>query len=65
MEKDRDILLVAIFTTFTVFAWIFFELIQTSKTSTVTSTTQTLLEPLETKIDTETITAIEQRKNFK
>lgn len=65
MEKDRDILLVAIFTTFTVFAWIFFELVQTSKTSTVTSTTQTLLEPLETKIDTETITVIEQRKNFK
>jgi hypothetical protein len=65
MEKDRDILLVAIFTTFTVFAWIFFELVQTTKTSTVPTSTQNLLAPLKTEIDSETITAIEQRKNFK
>jgi hypothetical protein len=65
MDNDRDILLIAIFTFFTVFAWIFFELVQTSKTTTVTSATTSLLAPLETKIDVQTLNNLEQRKIFK
>lgn len=65
MENDRDILLIAIFTFFTVFAWIFFELAQTTKTSTIAESTQKLLIPLETKIDAETLSILEKRSIFK
>jgi hypothetical protein len=65
MDNDHDILLIAVFTFFTVFAWIFFELVQTAKTSTVTLSTNSLLTPLEAKIDTQTLTNLEQRKIFK
>ena len=65
MEKDRDILLVAIFTFITVFAWIFFELVKTTKISTVTQATQQLLTPIQTKIDTGVLERLNQRQNYK
>jgi hypothetical protein len=65
MDNDRDILLIAIFTFFTVFAWIFFELIQTSKTTTISESTTALLTPLESRIDAQTLNDLEQRKLFK
>jgi hypothetical protein len=65
MENDRDILLIAIFTFFTVFAWIFFELVQTSKTSTIAQSTQNLLVPLETNIDSNTLSALEKKSQYK
>ncbi len=65
MENDRDILLVAIFTFFTVFVWIGFELFQTSKTSTIPESTMVLLKPLESKMDTEVLSIIEQKAVYK
>lgn len=65
MDNDRDILLITILTFFTVFAWIFFELIKTTRTSTVTEQTQQILKPVNATIDTETIQLLGARKNFK
>ena len=65
MDNDRDILLITILTFFTVFAWIFFELVKTTRTSTVSEQTQQLLKPLNTNIDTDTFQILETRKNFK
>lgn len=65
MENDHDILLISIFTCITVFAWICFELIQTSKTSTIPEATQKLLVPLNANIDTKILTDIQNRTNYK
>lgn len=65
MDNDRDILLVAIFTFLTVFAWIFFELIKTSKTSTITQSTQQLIMPIQTTIDTGTLDKLNQRQIYR
>lgn len=64
MDNDRDILLIAILTFFTIFAWIFFELAKTTRTSTVTESTQQLLKPINPKIDVETIQILGQRKQY-
>jgi predicted negative regulator of RcsB-dependent stress response len=65
MDNDRDILLIAMLTFLTVFAWIFFDLVQTSKTSTITASTATLLKPISSKIDQETINALGTRVIFR
>jgi hypothetical protein len=65
MENDRDILLIAIFTFFTVFAWISFELAQTSRTSTINQATQSMLAPLNSTIDKQTLSIINSRINYK
>jgi len=64
MENDRDLLLISIFTFFTVSLWITFELLKTVKTTTVSPTTQQIVVPLIPKIDTETITAIANRRTY-
>lgn len=63
-ESDRDILLVAVFTFFTVLLWIFFELVKTTKTTTVTLSTQSVIVPLTSKIDTDTLSILETRNTY-
>ncbi|OGG01361.1 hypothetical protein A2Z33_02320 [Candidatus Gottesmanbacteria bacterium RBG_16_52_11] len=64
MDNDRDILLVAILTFITVFTWIFFELVKTTKTTTLTSQTQQLISKVDTEIDTDTLDRLNLRQNY-
>lgn len=64
MNEERDLLLVAVFTTLTVFLWVFFELVKTTKTSTVSRPLQQVVSPLTSKIDIGILDALEQRKTF-
>ncbi|MBI4065149.1 hypothetical protein HY409_02170 [Candidatus Gottesmanbacteria bacterium] len=64
MEQDREILLVSVFTFFTVLLWIFFELVKTVKTSTVAPTVRYVITPLTAKIDTNILDSLEKRVNY-
>lgn len=63
-KNDRDLLLVAVFTTFTIMLWIFFELVKTTKESTVTRPTQQIVTPLTSKIDTDIFDILAKRNSF-
>jgi hypothetical protein len=64
MDNDRDLLLISVFTFFTVCLWITFELLKTFKTTTVSQSTQQIVVPLTAKIDIDTLTAVVNRKVF-
>ncbi len=64
MDNDRDLLLISVFTFFTVSLWITFELLKTYKTTTVSQTTQEIVVPLNAKIDIDTLTLVANRKEF-
>jgi len=64
MKSDRDLLLISLFTFLTVLSWIFFELVKTTKTSTVTSTVNQAIMPLTPKLDTGTLDILEQKMKF-
>lgn len=64
MDEERDLLLVSIFTTLTIFLWIFFELVKTTKTSTISTAVAQVVSPLTSKIDTGILDTLEQRKTF-
>lgn len=64
MENDRDLLLIAVFTTITIFLWVFFELLQTTKTSTVSQPLQKAVLPLSSIIDTNTLDQLETKQTF-
>lgn len=64
MENDHDLLLVAIFTTLTIFLWIFFELVKTTTTTTVTRPTQQAITPLTSKIDVDILDVLEKKERF-
>ncbi len=64
MENDRDLLLISLFTFFTVTAWIFFELVKTTKTTTVPQTVSQILTPLSPKLDTDVFTMLENRTTY-
>lgn len=61
---DRDLLLVSIFTFATVSLWIFFELVKTTKMTTVTSTVAQTIVPIPTSIDTKTLEELSKRKIY-
>lgn len=63
-NNEKDLVLLAVFTFITVSAWIFFELVKTAKTTTVTSAVSQIIVPLSPKIDTETLTNLENRKEY-
>jgi hypothetical protein len=65
MDNDRDILLVAIFTCITVSAWIFFELVKTAKTTTLSTNTTQLVKPMQTTIDEKTLTTLSERMVYR
>lgn len=64
MDNDRDLLLVSVFTFLTVSLWIFFELVKTTKTTTVGTTVQQVITPFSSHIDTDILKALESRKNY-
>jgi hypothetical protein len=64
MNNDRDLLLVSVFTFFTVMLWVTFELLKTTKTTTISESTQQIVIPLDPKIDTNTLTEIVQKKVY-
>ena len=63
-DTDRDILLLSVFTFMTVGLWIFFELVKTAKTTTVTTTVQQIITPFSPKIDTDILNALTSRKTY-
>lgn len=64
MENDRDLLLISVFTFFTVTAWIFFELAKTTKTTTVPQTVSQILIPLSPTLDKDVFALLSQRKKY-
>lgn len=66
MEKntDRDVLLVSLFTFLTVVLWIFFELVKTVKTTTISSNVTQLITPFAPTIDTDILKRIGQRRSY-
>lgn len=64
MDNDRDLLLISIFTFFTVCLWVTFELLKTYKTTTVSQSTKQIVVPLTAKIDVDTLTNILNRKVY-
>lgn len=64
MDNDRDLLLISVFTFFTVSLWIFFELVKTAKTTTISQTTQQIIVPFTPGIDTDTLEVVRQKKVY-
>lgn len=64
MENDQDLLLISVFTFFTITLWITFELLKTVKTTTVAQTTQQIVVPLNPKIDIDTLTTITNKRVY-
>lgn len=64
MDDDNNLLLIAVFTTLTIFSWIFFELVKTTKTSTVSSSVKRISTPLSSKIDVNVIMNLESKQTF-
>jgi hypothetical protein len=63
-NSDRDLVLISVFTFFTVTLWIFFEILKTIKTTTVTPEITQTIAPLSPKIDVDTIEMLEEKKLF-
>ena len=64
MNNDRDLLLVSIFTFVTVSLWVTFELLKTTRTTTIATTTQQIVMPLSPEIDIDTVTAVTNSKTY-
>jgi len=62
MKTDRDLFIVTLIITITVCIWITFELLKTTKTSTVSQSTQNLIVPLTPAIDVDTLKVLEGKK---
>lgn len=62
--NDRDLLLISVFTFFTVTLWVFFEVLKTVKTTTVTESTTQIVQPLDPKLDIPTLQTIATRKQY-
>ncbi|KKU88773.1 hypothetical protein A3A64_01785 [Candidatus Gottesmanbacteria bacterium RIFCSPLOWO2_01_FULL_48_11] len=63
-DTDRDILLLSVFTFMTVGLWIFFELVKTAKTTTVTTNVQQIITPFSPKIDTDILNTLSTRRTY-
>lgn len=63
-NSDRDLLLISVFTFFTVALWVFFEILKTVKTTTVTSETAQIVVSLSPKLDQSTITLLQTKKEY-
>lgn len=63
-NNDRDLFLISVFTFITVFLWISFELIKTTKTSTISTSVQQLSAPISSTIDTDTLNVLNSRKQY-
>lgn len=63
-RNDRDLLLISVFTFFTVTLWVFFEVLKTIKTTTVTPQVTQIIIPLSPKIDTQVLQIIANKKTY-
>jgi hypothetical protein len=64
MDDDRELLLISFFTFLTVALWIFFELVKTTKTTTVTPAAAQAIVPLTPTIDTDILTVLEEKQSY-
>lgn len=64
MDNDRDLFLISLFTFITVSLWIFFELIKTTKTTTVPQTVTKIITPLTPSIDTDILEQLRTRTTY-
>lgn len=62
--NDRDLLLISVFTFFTVTLWVFFEVLKTVKTTTVAPQTTQSVVQLSPKLDSQVIQIIETKKQY-
>jgi len=62
--NDRDLLLISVFTFFTVTLWVFFEVLKTVKTTTVAPQTTQSIVPLSPKLDSQVIQIIQTKKTY-
>ena len=62
--NDRDLLLISVFTFFTVTLWVFFEVLKTVKTTTVTPQVTQIIVPLSPKLDTQVLQTIVTKKQY-
>ncbi len=61
MDSDRDLLLVSVFTFLTVSLWVFFELVKTTKTTTVSNTVQQVITPFSSTLETDIVDMLEKK----
>lgn len=64
MKSDRDLFLISLFTFITVLSWIFFELVKTTQTSTISTSVNQIITPLTPTLDTDTLDILEQKIKF-
>ena len=64
MKSDRDLVLISVFTALTVVLWVFFELVKTSKTTTISPTVSRIVAPFSPKLDTSILPELEKRKTY-
>ena len=64
MKSDRDLFLISLFTFITVLSWIFFELVKTTQTSTVSASVNQVITPLTPTLDTDTLDILETKIKF-
>lgn len=62
--NDRDLLLISVFTFFTVTLWVFFEVLKTIKTTTIAPQVIQTIVPLSPKLDSQIIQTIMTKKAY-
>lgn len=62
--NDRDLLLISVFTFFTVSLWVFFEVLKTVKTTTVTAQVTQIIVPLSPKLDSQIFQMISSKNAY-
>ena len=64
MKNDRDLLLISVFTFFTVSLWVVFEVLKTVKTTTLTEHATQIVIPLSPKLNTQIFQVIASKKEY-
>jgi hypothetical protein len=62
--NDRDLLLISVFTFFTVTLWVFFEVLKTVKTTTITPQVTQIIVPLSPTLDSTVLQTIISKKQY-
>ena len=62
--NDRDLLLISVFTFFTVSLWVFFEVLKTVKTTTITPQVTERTVPFSPKLDSQILQTVATRKAY-
>ncbi len=62
--NDRDLLLISVFTFFTVTLWVFFEVLKTVKTTTITPQVTQIVVPLSPTLNSQVFQTLEAKKSY-